>query len=71
MKKLFLIGIVIGATFLTGCGEPVSTKEKMDKIVYSKDRNTNLCFASYAFGSRNGTLTYVPCTPEVENLIKK
>jgi hypothetical protein len=39
-------------------------------LEYGKDPRTGFCFAIYEFGLRNGLLTYVPCTSEVEKLLK-
>ena len=42
----------------------------INDFTYHKDTRTNLCFvvAGYGYGQ---TITNVPCSPEVEKLIKK
>lgn len=72
----------LGPVFLAiGCTEeakhnfvPTATDE-VNHIGYYKDNRTNLCFAKNIF--QNGTSMFneyiyvnVPCTPEVEKLIK-
>lgn len=58
--------------FLLGC--EASAKEEVNSFSYYKDTRTNLCFV--VSGINNGHMvTYhvysnVPCTPEVEKLIK-
>jgi hypothetical protein len=39
-------------------------------ILYGKDKRTNLCYAYYNLESNSSLFTNVPCTPEVEKLIK-
>jgi hypothetical protein len=74
MKKLLL------CLFLLGCNEsqreqvaPTPSQEAQH-VTYLKDNRTNLCFAtSYVSEYPFGTATIfanVPCTPEVEKLIK-
>lgn len=41
---------------------------KSKDILYLKDQRTNMCFAKTTDGT---SVTNVPCTPEVEKLIKK
>ncbi len=52
---------------LLGCDTP---RESAHKFVYTKDDRTGLCFALYAIGGNGGSMTYVPCTEEVEKQIK-
>jgi hypothetical protein len=47
-----------------------STGERIDRMKYFKDSKTDLCFAAQSLGFNNGVMTNVPCTPEVERLIK-
>jgi len=77
MKKLLLVFL-----FLMGCEESKQTDspkpsweaKQANSIVYTKDTRTNLCFALSTVGEYPiGTsviVTNVPCTPEVEKLIK-
>lgn len=48
----------------------VDSHTEVNKINYFRDNHTGLCFAAYRLQSPNGLLTNVPCTPEVERLIK-
>jgi hypothetical protein len=51
-----------------------SKKESSDRILqlaYFKDPRTNLCFVGYGMGWNFGLMTNVPCSPEVEKLIKE
>jgi len=72
MKKILLL-MCLG---LLACDQ-ISTTPNQDAqtIRYVKDQRTGLCFAyNYVSGSAYGgggeVLTHVPCTPEVEKLIK-
>lgn len=59
-----------------GCDQKqVQQDERNDEItalskslIYFKDANTHLCFAGMYVGYQAGTLTNVPCTPEVEKV---
>lgn len=74
MKKILLCLLLIG------CNEDFrkenfpTVKEEANQIRYYKDSRTNLCFAMSQVGEYPvGTATIfanVPCTPEVEKLIK-
>lgn len=74
MKKiLFLISLVS----TLGC-ENLSQNKKSEKeipsISYFKDPSTELCFAMVEITSHElyvKSITYVPCTVKVENLIKQ
>ena len=61
---------------LVACGitNPAETKKEIEQIEYYKDSRTNLCFVRSAVENSNAigynVFTYVPCTPEVEKLIK-
>jgi len=83
MKNVLYV-LFVGLLFLTGCNiqSPVSVgsedaKDVMDSLTYAKDPRTKLCFALVASrhaaapGSNGFTITYVPCTPEVEARITK
>lgn len=39
-------------------------------LIYMKDARTNLCFATCSNGYNIGSLTNVPCSPEVLKLVK-
>lgn len=61
---------------LVGCGVSGSTqtKEEATRLEYYKDSRTNLCFVRNSVTNSNGfsdnVFTNVPCTPEVEKLVK-
>jgi len=69
--------ILIVALALNGCtsnssGPVVSSND----ITYSKDAKTGICFATMNSldghsGWKTTSITYVPCTPEVEKAISK
>ena len=75
---LFLATIVF-----VGCGQNASqlsveaAHAVADKLTYIKDSRTSVCYAIVASrgdveAHQNGlTITYVPCTPEVEEQIRK
>jgi len=70
MKKLILI---LSLVILSSC-ERLSYTEgghgnTSDEIHYMKDARTGLCFAEKG-GGNTYTMTCVPCSEEVENLIK-
>lgn len=46
------------------------TSCSIEDIKYTKDYRTGLCFATLNLGSNNGTMTNVPCSPEVEKQIQ-
>lgn len=69
--------VVLLAAFLIGCtmnSAPSKSDLKETNIVYFKDSRTGICYAALNSTASDGfsstTLTYVPCTPEVEKLIK-
>lgn len=62
MKKIILLSLV-----LFGCAyTPGELYNRANELQYMKDSRTNLCFA---IGSTNGSITNVPCSPEVEKLL--
>jgi hypothetical protein len=71
-----LVVALIGITFLIGCtinSAPSKSDLKEENIVYFKDSRTGICYAalnSYNGNTTTTTFTYVPCTPEVEKMIK-
>lgn len=73
MKKILLLILVIS---LCGCEEQPSyikgksQKSDNDGINYFKDERTGLCFAERGYVDTY-TFTCVPCTEEVQNLIKQ
>ena len=73
MKKL---AIILSLVILSSCEKPRPSyteggqANETDNIHYMKDKRTGLCFAEKGYGS-SYTMTCVPCTEEVEQLIKK
>jgi len=78
MKKILFI-----AYLLVGCmSERAGGKARDNQIennvealsstlVYYKDTTTGVCYSG-SYGGFNGSIfTYVPCTPEVENIAHK
>ncbi len=71
MKKIAIILLV----FITSCSENPSYIKNGNRninpydIHYIKDSRTGLCFAERGTGNTY-TMTCVPCSQEVENLIK-
>jgi hypothetical protein len=70
-----LSALVIATLILSACNPPetsTASQSGVGGIKYFKDTRTGLCFASASTSLTNNaaTLTYVPCTPEVERLIK-
>jgi len=63
MKKI-LFGLVL---CLMACEAP---SESITRFTYAKDPRTGLCFALYNMNYNNGSMSYVPCTEEVEKAIK-
>lgn len=74
-----IAGVAVGVTsIISGCAQNASTvdpstaQSMVDHLTYFKDSRTETCYAAVAsrsFGeaSQNGfTITYVPCTPQVE-----
>jgi len=58
-------------TALSGCVDHQQRAvDTMPKLTYSKDTRTGFCFAAAYAGSNAGMLTMVPCSGEVEQLIK-
>jgi hypothetical protein len=57
--------------------EPADAKEIAADLIYVKDPRTKQCFAAVASRhvaqvSQNGfTITWVPCTPEVDSIVQK
>ncbi len=82
MKRMSAVVAVLCAA-LVGCTQrpaevsPVTAKEFTERLTYAKDSRTDLCYALLASRhvlepDQSGlTVTYVPCTPEVEKLIVK
>lgn len=70
MKKL----IVFCLFALTSCVEPINNGEVSSRISYYKDSRTNLCFAIVNAGeflsANNVSIACVPCTEEVNKLIR-
>lgn len=65
---------------IAGCTEHArselfpDTAQRVSEITYVKDKRTNLCFAHNSVNNGHGfaydVFVNVPCTPEVESLIK-
>jgi hypothetical protein len=62
-----LLKVMIISLFLAGCPSP---SEEVGQVQYYKDNRTNLCFVINRSYGGYLNFTYVPCTPEVERLIK-
>lgn len=81
-----LVGwVIFGVVVLIGCVLTVSisscsdvdhqthhteAKREANYIHYYKDSRTNLCFAGQVGEYYSATMTYVPCSPEVEKLVE-
>ena len=75
MSKFLLLLCLLGCNKSGGSSFITSPSEEVNHLDYYKDNRTNLCFARNVF--QNGTSMFneyiyvnVPCTPEVEKLIK-
>lgn len=62
--KTLLVVLALG---LMACE---SQQERLNTIQYMKDDRTHLCYATYWLGQTYGSLTNVPCSPEVEQAIR-
>lgn len=74
MKKLLLLLALLSCDAETRKSIAPSTEDKAGMIKYVKDPRTSLCFAvswvsEYPIGQAD-IYTNVPCSPEVEKLIK-
>lgn len=69
--------ILAGFAVMVGCtSNSAGPTVKSSQLTYSKDPQTGICFASMNSldahsGWKTTTITYVPCTPEVEKAIAK
>lgn len=74
MKKILFCLLLLGCNEQTRKEIAPTDAEKARQVSYYKDPRTNLCFAtSYVSEYPFGTATIfanVPCSPEVEKLIK-
>lgn len=82
MNKLFILKVQILLFIITlfGCnqlkeeytsdGKEFFVRECIGRMHYYKDSRTNTCFAAWEINDRFGPFTYVPCSPEIEKLIK-
>ena len=86
MKRVFRVAVVMVAYVLTlyavvglvGCtynSAPNPSSLKSGNLTYFKDARTGICYAGMNSldvhsGWKTTTITYVPCTPEVEKMIK-
>lgn len=62
MKKIVLLSLLLVGCSLT----PGELYDRAASVQYMRDSRTNLCFA---VNPNNGSMTNVPCTPEVEKLL--
>ena len=60
MKKLF--GLILFSVLIS-CSP--NNQHRVELVVYTKDDQTGLCFASYGWGMDYGSFTNVPCNDEV------
>lgn len=70
---LFLYSVVVvtlAFTLLMVCTAQ-DRRDIIQTVEYHRDSRTGLCYATYGLGMQNGTMTNVPCTPEVEKLLVK
>ena len=78
MKKiLFVVCLLVGCMSERAGGKARdnqienNVEELSTILVYYKDERTGVCYSG-AYGGFNGSIfTYVPCTPEVENITYK
>jgi len=63
MKKILLV-------CLFGVLSCESPRESVARFSYTKDSRTNICFALYNMDTNASSMTYVPCTDEVEKEIQ-
>lgn len=79
-KLLFLFYIcLMGCQPYSDCKEIIEREKEyrsrqqaqVSGLHYFRDAKTNLCFVGRNLGQPWGVLTHVPCTPEVEDLIKE
>jgi hypothetical protein len=68
MKAAVSMLLLLMGFSLCSCETPEQT---VARFQYTKDPTTKLCFALYNMTNNNGSMTYVPCTPEVEDEIKR
>lgn len=59
--------LIIGLMLCVGC---TSATEEVNEMGYYKDGRTGLCFAYNRTYGGHPVFTNVPCTPEVEFLIR-
>ena len=63
------IHALVSILLFVGC-TPFTSEGRMQDIVYTEDTRTGLCFANLYPASSQYNVTNVPCTAEVERLIK-
>lgn len=79
MKKL-----IIALMLMSGCkscteyervekiqNNKIDVQARLKRVVYFKDCNTGLCYASWWFNTYAETITNVPCTEDVEKRLIK
>ena len=74
MRSILILLCILGCTPPSSENIPSTLSQEVNSINYVKDNRTGLCFAvsyvgEYPIGSSH-ILSNVPCTPEVEKLIK-
>lgn len=72
MKMLITILLIVGCYSNQARDiDRADVNELNDSLTYYKDITTGVCFAG-TYGGFNGSIfTYVPCTPEIENIVHK
>jgi hypothetical protein len=72
MKRLILTVALVVCSF--GCIPP-STEKVKENLTYFKDERTGQCFAYISVYTGDShmqvSVTYVPCTPEVEKVLDR
>lgn len=72
-----IIGILILSCVLCSCNKRTNDESFIPESAsygegkYFKDKETNLCFYGRYLATSNAVLVLVPCSPEVEKVIKK
>lgn len=66
MKTITLIICLLACA----CNTVSNSNSIMSDLIYVKDTRTNLCFATAYAYSNNAVMSNIPCTPEVEQIIK-
>jgi hypothetical protein len=70
---MFLKAVKLGIVLLSVSSMSCEHSTKINTLFYFKDERTGLCFASGGHivnGLDSGSFTYVPCSSQVEEVIK-